>query len=218
MLRQNTRSPARSFIQLIRRCSHRVCWVRCKIHQPIGELRYDPNMKPLEIFQDFRTGKIAGQGIAEIKRTLGDLKGVFRDEQACASLNPATLVYTVQLFQPIEEGTEGGLFWGATIIEPGLVGDEFFLTKGHFHALINRGEYYVTVAGSGALILMTEERETRIENMVPGSVHYIPGRTAHRVANTGETQLSFFACWPSDAGHDYKTTREAWVQWAHGKS
>lgn len=157
------------------------------------------------ILQDFRTGKIAGQGLTEIKRTLGDLKGVFRDDRAYTLLNPATLVYTVQLYQPIEEGVEGGLFWGSTIVEPGAVGDEFFLTKGHFHALINRGEYYVTAAGSGALILMTEERETRIENMVPGSVHYIPGRTAHRVANTGDTPLSFFACWPSDAGHDYKT-------------
>lgn len=41
--------------------------------------------------------------------------------------------------------------------------------------------------------------------MRPGSVHYIPGRTAHRVANVGDTVLSFLACWPADAGHDYET-------------
>jgi len=27
---------------------------------------------------------------------------------------------------------------------------------------------------------------------------------AHRVANTGELVLTFLACWPSDAGHDYE--------------
>jgi glucose-6-phosphate isomerase len=36
-------------------------------------------------------------------------------------------------------------------------------------------------------------------------VHYVPAHAAHRVANTGETVLSFLACWPADAGHDYET-------------
>jgi len=27
---------------------------------------------------------------------------------------------------------------------------------------------------------------------------------AHRVAYTGELVLTFLACWPSDAGHDYE--------------
>jgi glucose-6-phosphate isomerase len=41
--------------------------------------------------------------------------------------------------------------------------------------------------------------------MYPGSLHYIHGYTAHRTANTGNDILSFGACWPSDAGHDYDT-------------
>jgi glucose-6-phosphate isomerase len=40
--------------------------------------------------------------------------------------------------------------------------------------------------------------------MKPGSLHYIPGRVAHRVVNTGSVPLRFVACWPSDAGHDYE--------------
>ena len=39
---------------------------------------------------------------------------------------------------------------------------------------------------------------------MPGSLHYIPGGVAHRVANTGNSVLSFAACWPSDAGHNYE--------------
>ena len=30
------------------------------------------------------------------------------------------------------------------------------------------------------------------------------GGVAHRVANTGNSVLSFAACWPSDAGHNYE--------------
>jgi glucose-6-phosphate isomerase len=165
-------------------------------------------MHPVEILQDFRTGMLSGQGVTEITRLLRDLTGVFRDSRAHASMNPDTLVYSIQIYQPVRDGLEGGLFWGSTVIEPGVVGDEYFLTKGHFHSVRNRAEYYVTVRGAGALILMTEDRKTRMERMRPGSVHYIPGSTAHRVANVGDASLCFLACWPSDAGHDYESIQE----------
>jgi glucose-6-phosphate isomerase, archaeal len=44
--------------------------------------------------------------------------------------------------------------------------------------------------------------------MSPGSLHYIEGQHAHRVANTGDSPLIFWACWPSDAGYDYATIAE----------
>ncbi|MGH9772117.1 MAG: glucose-6-phosphate isomerase family protein [Candidatus Acidiferrales bacterium] len=154
---------------------------------------------------DFRNGRLTGQQVEESLRTLGDLDGIFLDELAYRSMNHASVVYRVQAFQPVGNGVEGGLFWGTTFLEPGRVGDEYFMTKGHFHAKPAKAEYYVTVCGSGALILMDEGRASRVEWMTPGSVHYIPGRTAHRVANIGEETLSFLACWPSDAGHDYAT-------------
>ena len=123
-------------------------------------------------------------------------------------MDPSKVIYRTQFFLPVPEGLEGGLFWGTTFIEPGRVGDEYFMTKGHFHAKRDRSEYYVTAAGSGALILMAEDGATHAQFMTPGSVHYSPGHTAHRVANTGDTRLSFLACWPSDAGHDYQTIAE----------
>lgn len=155
------------------------------------------------ITMDFATGALSGPGVEEVSRTITDLAGVFGDEAAREALAPATLVYRVQSYLPVSEGTEGGLYWGTTFLQPGLVGDEFFMTKGHLHAKRDRGEYYITSSGEGALILMDEQRRTRFEPMRPGSVHYVPSRTAHRVANTGTSVFSFFACWPSDAGHDY---------------
>jgi glucose-6-phosphate isomerase len=54
------------------------------------------------------------------------------------------------------------------------------------------------------LILMDQNRNSWAEEMVPGSLHYIGANTAHRVANTGDENLIFGACWPSDAGHNYE--------------
>lgn len=160
-------------------------------------------IQPFKVLQDFHSGRLAGEAIGELRRSLGDLRGVFRDLHAYARMDSATLVYSVQFYRPAGEGLEGGLWWGSTVVEAGVVGDEYFLTRGHFHAIRNRAEYYITVRGSGALILMSEDGRTRAEEMQQGSVHYIPGATAHRAANTGETPLCFLACWPSDAGHDY---------------
>jgi len=146
--------------------------------------------------------------LIESVKTLGQLQGVFADEQVRRSMDPKTVVYRVQAWCPVAEGTEGAQFWGTTVVEPGQVGSEFFMTHGHFHLKRNCTEYYGTVEGEGALILMNENRETRIEPMFAGSLHFIPPNTAHRVANTGKTPLRFVACWPSDAGHDYDSIRK----------
>ncbi|MEK7358378.1 MAG: glucose-6-phosphate isomerase family protein [Bdellovibrionota bacterium] len=163
-------------------------------------------MRPATLQVDLRTGLLSGNPeIQDIVRTLGDLKGIFRDEKLRSSLPQTTPIYSVQTFLPVKEGTEGALFWGTTFIEPGTIGGEYHMTKGHFHAKLDRTEFYMGVEGEGALILMDESGRTWWERMHPGSVHAIPGRVAHRVANTGKTRLSFLACWPSDAGHDYET-------------
>jgi len=55
---------------------------------------------------------------------------------------------------------------------------------------------------------MKENRETSMESMSPGSLHFIPPNTAHRVAKRWTVPLRFVACWPSDAGHDYDSIRK----------
>ena len=162
---------------------------------------------PGPTFVDWATGHLEGPGIEESTKTLSQLSGLFQDEQALRAMAPETEVYRVRFWRPVPDGTPGGLFWGATILQPGRVGDEYFMTHGHFHAIRDRAEYYATVSGSGALLLMNEVGETWSQTMIPGSVHYIPGCIAHRVANTGDVPLVFLASWPSDAGHDYARIR-----------
>jgi glucose-6-phosphate isomerase len=156
---------------------------------------------------DWVTGALDGPEIGRSRKTLGDIRELFLDQKASQSVVTERLIYSVEWWAPVPEKTEGGLFWGVTVVEPGLVGNEYFMTHGHFHAKANRTEFYSTLQGEGALILMNEQRKTWMESMTPGSLHHIPPRTAHRVANTGSIPLRFVACWPSDAGYDYAEIR-----------
>jgi glucose-6-phosphate isomerase, archaeal len=146
---------------------------------------------------------LVGIDVFHTRKVIGDLKGIFRDEEKRKLTSPETVVYEVDAYQPVDAGTEGGLFFGTTRIYPGLVGDEYFMTRGHFHALANRSEFYWGIKGRGMLILMDRNRHIKIEKVEVGSLHYIPAQTAHRVANTGDGVLSFGACWPADAGYNY---------------
>lgn len=154
---------------------------------------------------DWGSGLLAGQDVLTSRKTLAQMRSMFQDRQAANALPDELEMYRVQVYAPVAEGTEGGLNWGTTILQPGKIGGEYFMTRGHFHRVRNRAEYYATFQGQGALLLMDERGATRYEAMEPGSLHYIPASTAHRVANTGSVALVFTACWPSDAGYDYET-------------
>lgn len=162
----------------------------------------------LEPAVTFINKKLEGKNIDKLNRKIKDLSDIFYDKEAHAAIPADTIVYEVESYFPVAQDTEGGLFYGITYIHPGTVGDEYFMTKGHFHKVRNRAEYYCTLQGEGALILMDENHNTWAEKMVPGSIHYIPGHIAHRTVNTGDSILSFSAFWPSDAGHDYATISE----------
>lgn len=163
---------------------------------------------PPPVLLDWPRGAMTGEPVLESFKTLRDLAAVFHDRAAHGRLDPAREVYRVRSWLPVSPGTEGGLFWGVTMLQPGKVGDEYFMTHGHFHSNPTRAEYYATVSGSGMLIRMDAERRTWGETMTPGSLHYIRGEHAHRVANTGSAPLVFWACWGSDAGYDYGTIAE----------
>jgi glucose-6-phosphate isomerase len=167
----------------------------------------DQIRQPLQTL-DIAKGVFAGVGLITSSKTIGQLQHMFLDEKARQQMDQQQQVYRVQANLPVDEGTTGGLFMGTTWIKPGVVGNEYFMTHGHFHQLANRGEYYWGLEGKGVLLLMDEERNTGAVYMYPGSLHYIPAYTAHRVANIGDTELSFGACWPSDAGHNYDEIKE----------
>ena len=153
----------------------------------------------------FLNDQIMGETVNSITRVIGDLKGVFADSAAFKNADQGKIAYEVDSFFPEENGTEGGLFFGLTRLFPGKIGDEFNMTKGHFHTKSNRAEFYWGIEGEGVLLLMDRERNVTVQKVYKGSLNYVPSHIAHRMVNTGQEILSFGACWPSDAGHDYES-------------
>ena len=153
---------------------------------------------------DLETGDITGEA-TQSQRLICDLAGVFADEEARAALPQDTVVYRVKMHDKEKEGTKGGLLFGTSFVNPGKVGREYFMTKGHYHAVRDTAEYYFCIAGRGALILMNEAGECWMEEMRRGTLHYIPRSVAHRLANTGEETLVVGCCWGADSGHDSET-------------
>ncbi len=151
---------------------------------------------------DPRTGAIDDEPCVE--RRLIDLRGCFRDarayDRALERGNP--LVYSIASVAPASG--QGDLHYGLGVLQPGLVGDEYFLTKGHMHTWRDAAEVYIGLAGAGAMLLEDEAGGgSRMVLLQPNAVVYVPGHTAHRTINTGDEPLVYLGVYPARAGHDY---------------
>lgn len=142
-----------------------------------------------------------------IVRRLSDMADHFHDQEAArALLAEDPVIYRVYMAWEADEGY--AWLTGTTVIEPGRVGDEYFMTKGHFHSAQDAPEVYYTLQGEGMLLMQTRGGEPRELPLQPGAIQYIPGGWAHRAVNTGEAALIFLAVWPREAGHAYAGVSE----------
>jgi glucose-6-phosphate isomerase len=141
-----------------------------------------------------------------VRRMLREIGSIFANQEAVQhvlSTEGDRLVYEVYVAEVPERA--GHLPYCTTVIYPGRVGDEYHMTKGHYHRKRDRAELYLGLSGEGYLLLQNEAGDVRLVEMKPGIVAYVPPGWAHRTANTGEAPFVFFAVYPGDAGHDYGT-------------
>ena len=61
------------------------------------------------------------------------------------------LVYAVEDLRP--STSLGDMIFGVTRMMPGKVGEEYFVTRGHLHAVANRPEIYYGESGTGLMLL-----------------------------------------------------------------
>lgn len=161
-------------------------------------------MMPFTRMINLPDGTIPEAPVTQLRR-LSDLEGLFADREAERALlaeNP--MIYEVYEATQNPE-TIGHLRYSTTVIHPGKVGDEYFMTKGHYHALRDRTELYYGLAGEGYLLLQTPEGETNVQRMTPGIAAYVPPFWGHRTVNVGSENFVFLAVYPADAGYDYDT-------------
>ncbi|MBK7218281.1 MAG: hypothetical protein IPH95_14815 [Candidatus Promineofilum sp.] len=102
----------------------------------------------------------------------------------------------------------GEVLHGISIVHPGQVGDEYFMTKGHFHTVLETAEVYHCLKGEGYMVMETPEGEWAVAELRPGVVLYVLPRWAHRSVNTGAGDLVTLFAYPGHAGHDYGTIEQ----------
>ena len=138
------------------------------------------------------------------ERTLGDMDGMYLE--AVSPSRRDEVAYTVSEIPVPASGSN--LLSSTTVIRPGRVGGEYHMTKGHYHAVRDRSEIYLTLAGEGRLLMATEDGRHQVEPMRRGTANYVAGGWAHRSVNVGPDPLVFYAVYVADAGYDYGTIEE----------
>ena len=147
---------------------------------------------------------IVPQSTAHYQRRLSELRGVFLDPDALERRireEDDPVCYENYAFNTSQ--AEGDIFFGTTIIYPGQVGLEYYLTRGHYHNQRDRAETYQAVSGSGIVLFQRQDGATHVAELEPGKITYIPPYWAHRSINTSKEPLVFIWTCPVDAGHDY---------------
>jgi glucose-6-phosphate isomerase len=161
------------------------------------------SFKPINIkFNDFPASFEPFE--LEIDRSLEDMRDVFYDQKAVEITLEKHNPSIVKVWMAPLPDSEGHLMSCMTVIYPGTVGDEYFMTKGHIHTdSVHDPEYYLTLRGQGLLLMQTREGETHVSEMVPGTLNYIPSEWAHRTVNTGNDDFVFLGIFPASAKRDY---------------
>lgn len=141
-----------------------------------------------------------------IQRRLSALRGQFSDQDAYERLlaQGDPVLYEVYEIQRPQQA--GELLTGVSIVHPGKVGQEFFMTKGHFHAVLDTAEVYLCLKGEGFMVMEDPQGDCQVEPLSPGKILYVPPRWAHRsVCTSRQEDLATFFIYPGHAGHDYGT-------------
>jgi len=159
-------------------------------------------LSPFTVEIDFENGRMV-KPVRQLVRKASDMKGHYKDAVALEKLiaNGNPVHYEVQE-TPVPE-KYGELMYCMSILQPGLIGEEFFMTKGHYHAIPETAEIYLCLKGEGFMMMKTADGRCDWQQMSRGRMVYVPPYWAHRSINTGSEELVSFCVYPGDAGHNY---------------
>ena len=143
-----------------------------------------------------------------LARNASSMKGHYADAGALEKLIEAGDPLHYEVFDKTIPEEYGHLSFGLSKLQPGMVGEEFFMTKGHYHEISETAEVYLCLRGKGYMLMKTTEGECRAEYMERGRVVYVPPYWAHRSVNVGDEPFITFYVYPGDAGHNYGDIEE----------
>jgi glucose-6-phosphate isomerase len=159
------------------------------------------NPKPFATRIDLDTGLMSAYE-RHVLRHSGDMPGYYHADPPADDL----LIY--EYFEREVPEEQGEIVQNISILHPGTVDGEYYMTKGHYHANQRCSEVYLCLRGRGYLLMQTRDGETDAQEYRPGASIYVPPGWAHRSVNTGDEPLVLFALYPADSGHDYGSIAE----------
>jgi glucose-6-phosphate isomerase, archaeal len=150
--------------------------------------------------------KITGMSKSDAEtsvRMMEQMKGMYADSDAEQALIESENPKVYEFYEMGAPEHEGDLAFGTSITYPGKVGNEYFMTKGHFHTILNTAEVYYCLSGHGYMLMENPEGDWSAQEVTAGNMVYVPKRYAHRSINVGSEPFVTFFVFRGDAGHDY---------------
>jgi glucose-6-phosphate isomerase len=108
------------------------------------------------------------QSAKPLQRYLSKMKGIFADEAAYAIELAKEDVLVYEFFDMGVPDSEKEVAYGTSITYPGKVGEEYFMTKGHFHTVIDTAEAYYCLRGHGYMMMENPEGDWEVQELTPG--------------------------------------------------
>jgi glucose-6-phosphate isomerase, archaeal len=137
------------------------------------------------------------------ERKASSMRGHYADKAALERLIAQGDPLHYEVFEKPVPEEYGHLMYCISRLLPGLVGDEYFMTKGHYHSVLHTGEIYLCLRGTGFMLMKTKDGAFAAEPMSRGGMVYVPPYWAHRSVNTGSEPLVSFCVYNAEAGHNY---------------
>ena len=137
-------------------------------------------------------------------RRASAMRGHYADEAALARLiEEVGDPIHYEVFEKTIPQEYGQLVFCISKLQPGLVGEECFMTKGHYHTVAETAEIYLCIRGQGYMLMKTADGDCTPVPMVRNRLVYVPPYWAHRSINTGDEPLVSLCIFPGEAGHNY---------------
>jgi len=157
---------------------------------------------------DFDVATGLSKGAESLKRNVSNMKGMYLDGAAEDKLIAEGDQLMYEFYEIGVPSDPGDVAAGTSILYPGKVGNEYFMTAGHFHTILDTAEVYYCISGEGYMLLENKDGDTLAHAISKGNMVYVPQGYAHRSINTGNEPLVTFFAFRGDAGHDYGTIKE----------
>jgi glucose-6-phosphate isomerase len=159
-------------------------------------------IEPFTVEYDLAAG-VMKNPTNHLVRHASDMRGHYRDAAAFEALVADGNPVHYEVFERPVPNEYGHLMYCISDLKAGCVGDECFMTKGHYHTRINTAEVYLALRGRGYMMMKTTDGRCRYEEFAPGRMVYVPPYWGHRSINIGDEPLISFCVYPGDAGHNY---------------